>query len=173
MDASLVAEGFSFAKDVATQLITLSTGLLTISITFTKDVFKGVPIKGRGLLIAAWLLHVVCITFGVWTLMALAGNLLQFNPKEIQQNLGSAQWPAMVQVIAFIAGTAAIALYGLRTLRAQQMQPPDDFRVLVLDVGQIEERLAMDQDEGWRAEQVLSADAGRFLVLLRRPPAPT
>jgi hypothetical protein len=43
-----VRMAFEFASDLAKQLITLATGILALTITFTKDLVKHVPEGGSG-----------------------------------------------------------------------------------------------------------------------------
>ena len=54
---------FQFARDLATQLITLSSGVLALSITFNKDVIKTAPKRFGWVLWAAW----VCLLFSILT----------------------------------------------------------------------------------------------------------
>src|SRR5438034_4510306 len=101
--------GFTFAKELATQLISLSTGILALSVTFAKDVLK-TPLTNRKetLLRIGWGGHLLSISLGVWTLMALTGTLMPLHgrapnaPWELAANV---RCPAALQVILFVAGT--------------------------------------------------------------------
>src|SRR5258708_35945735 len=68
--------GITFAKELATQLITLSTGVLALSATFTKDILKTIPAGKERVLHAAWGVHILAIIFGVWSLPGITGTLL-------------------------------------------------------------------------------------------------
>ncbi len=72
--------GFNFAKDLAIQLITLSTGLLALSVTFTKEIVKTLSNVREVILRISWGFHMLSIVFGVWTLMALTGTLMPVQP---------------------------------------------------------------------------------------------
>jgi hypothetical protein len=69
-------KSFQFAQDTTKQLMTLSTGIIALTITFSRDVVKNPSVSGHSLLLwalGAFLFSTVC---GVVTLMALTGNLV-------------------------------------------------------------------------------------------------
>ena len=62
---------FQFAKEIATQLITLSSALIGVSVTFLKD-FRSdnlTPLR------VSWGFYIATVICGVWTLMTLTGTL--------------------------------------------------------------------------------------------------
>lgn len=104
---------FDFAREIATQLLTLSTAFLALTVTFTKELVKGS--KGRQALYAAWALQLVSILGGVWTLMSLTSALA----RPAQGVAGpifdvSVRLPAAVQVVMFVLSMAATVWYGYR-----------------------------------------------------------
>jgi hypothetical protein len=115
------ALAFQFAKEIATQLITLSTGFLALTITFTKDLLQVLPGPSRGWLMWAWLLHMAAIVFGVMSLMGLTGTLMPVvaDGKTLEAlTFGSnVRWPAIAQIVCFAFGTAAIVVYAVASLR--------------------------------------------------------
>jgi hypothetical protein len=106
-------------SDLAKQLITLATGVIAITISFAKDLFGGRE-AGNGLLVAAWVSYLVCITAGVWVLMAIAGTL---DPARIPKSIapeadgrifgGNVRLPAGIQVLTFVVATALVAAAGI------------------------------------------------------------
>lgn len=67
---------YQFALQVATQLITLSTAIIGVMVTFTRDLFKNKPVRyARYLLMASWLAYLASIWYGVGHIQALAGSL--------------------------------------------------------------------------------------------------
>jgi hypothetical protein len=113
--------GFEFAKEIATQLITLSTGFLALTITFTKEFVAAIPRKRYGWLIGAWILHVVAICSGVWSLLALTGTLMPVTPDGKPLNAlslgGNVRLPFELQIFSFAAGTALIVIYAVISLQ--------------------------------------------------------
>src|SRR5947209_20194535 len=70
-----IKKAFDFASDSTKQLITLSTGIVTLTITFGKDVFQNVPFYAKVLLVIAWVIYLLSIIFGILTLLSLTGTL--------------------------------------------------------------------------------------------------
>lgn len=68
-------KSFDFAADTTKQLITLSTAILALTITFVKDLVGPVAGWPRAALGIAWILYVLSIMFGLVALMSLTGEL--------------------------------------------------------------------------------------------------
>ena len=68
-------KAFDFAVDLTKQLITLSTAIITLTVTFSKDILGGVDDSNKYLLLTSWIFFIISIFLGVLTLMALTGNL--------------------------------------------------------------------------------------------------
>ena len=66
---------FEYAKELVTQVLTLSTGVIALSATFVKDLRTGKVKPDRVFLWGAWTLLLMSILFGVLTLGAMAGAL--------------------------------------------------------------------------------------------------
>lgn len=117
--AANIDKAFDFAQESTKQLITLSTAILALTITFRADVI-GVGTGGKGLIIAAWCCYLVSIGFGIVTLLALAGNL--HNPAPGDKGIYS--WNitlfAILQIIFFglgLLGTLLyVAIFGIKAL---------------------------------------------------------
>jgi NO-binding membrane sensor protein with MHYT domain len=111
---------FDFAKTIATQVITLSTGFLALTITFTKELVKSADPKYRGWLYAAWSLHLASIASGVWALMALTGTLMPGTPRADLSFGFHVRFPATLQLGFFGLGLGSMVIYGMRTMRSPQ-----------------------------------------------------
>lgn len=67
---------YEFALELSKQLITLSTGILTLTITFAKDVVKQTPsIPARIALALSWVFYLGSIWYGIGHMRALTGSL--------------------------------------------------------------------------------------------------
>jgi hypothetical protein len=66
---------FEFSSNVATQLITISTAVITLTIAFAKDVFKDKSMCAKSILLGSWIIYLISICAGVMTLMTLTGAL--------------------------------------------------------------------------------------------------
>jgi hypothetical protein len=107
-------KSFQFAQDTTKQLMTLSTGIIALTITFSRDVVKNPSVSGHSLLLwalGAFLFSTVC---GVVTLMALTGNLVgAADDKEPSIYARDVRIPSMLQALSFAAALALTLLYGL------------------------------------------------------------
>ena len=115
-DAEAIKLGFQFARDLANQLITLSTGILLLTITFMKDVLKIIPPKGVRALRIAWAIYLSSVIFGIWTIMALTGTLLdEESCKVIAFNV---RFPSTLQIFSFLIATFLIIRFGYSSLKS-------------------------------------------------------
>jgi hypothetical protein len=108
---------FASASDTSKQLITLATGLLALEITFVKDIIQNLDSTARYLLCASWLLLLLSIIAGVWTLLALTGTLTQKHaptPQSIYAN--NVRLPAFLQVLLFLGGLIFTVWLGIHTI---------------------------------------------------------
>lgn len=128
-------KAFDFASDSTKQLITLSTGILTLTITFSKDILGGVSGDPINLLVAAWVVYLISIIFGLVTLLSLTGSL----ERGEGHNVGNGQpaesggtgadpgdqsfpsiyasnirIPATVQILLFLVATILIVVFAIQ-----------------------------------------------------------
>jgi hypothetical protein len=159
--------GFEFAKEVATQLITLSTGLLTLTITFSKEVFRTPPATGRRMLPFAWTTHVVSLGFGVLTLMALTGTLMPIDPATRRLTFDTnVRVIAALQILTFGLGTAFLVIYSVRSFSAKGLATRH--RTVLAVTGELEQVIRRELTDGWELLQVVPKDADTMLVLLTK-----
>src|SRR3954454_16807786 len=72
------AEGLKAALELTKQIITLSTGVIALTITFLEKIVQPTTATGRHVpwsLLAAWIFFGLAIAAAVWTLMAVTGSL--------------------------------------------------------------------------------------------------
>src|SRR5690348_6779335 len=114
-DASV--KQFEVAIDIAKQLLTLSTVIITLTITFSKDFLGGATPGQKTLLSVAWLLFFVSVLGGVWLLYAANGSLSEADPAKRHSiyDLNTAI-PMGVQQIGFVVGLALTGWFGAWTL---------------------------------------------------------
>lgn len=88
-----VKMAFEFSSRVAIELITISTAIITLTVTFAKDIFKSKSSGIRGFLFCAWLIYFISIVAGVMTLMTLTGAL---QPKDKVQDASASPTNAVM-----------------------------------------------------------------------------
>lgn len=109
---------FSSAADWSKQLVTLSTGIVTLTVTFSEKVFGNNVTHGeRWLLWLAWVAFLVAILAGVIVLGSLTGALSSNvvpNPTELGNN--AIKFSALAQLVAFVIGVAFIVAFGFTSV---------------------------------------------------------
>lgn len=101
---------FDFATDLVKQLITLSTGVLALTITFLHDILGNAEAPTS--LLVAWVLYVSSIPLGIVAMMALTAELTAEKPSILSLFISI---PASLQTLTFLAGTIAILVFGWGT----------------------------------------------------------
>jgi hypothetical protein len=114
-------KAFDFAQDATKQLLALATGIIAVSITFFKDFATHAPGYARTLFAWSWVVYLVSVVAGVWTLGALTGTLQPLRPKGPggegpSINSGNVRLPAVIQLVCFAAGIVLTVVAGLRAL---------------------------------------------------------
>lgn len=114
-----VKKAFEFASDVAKQLITLSTGIIAIVFTFSKDIVSKKASADFPTLMLGFAcgLYFFSIVAGLWHLYALTGELESTTSNHQPTTRGkNAIVPSIIQIIFFLVGTAMMIVYGIAVL---------------------------------------------------------
>lgn len=70
-----VAKAFDLAQDGSKQLLTLSAGIVVVTITFFSDFGSHATLVAKILMAIAWFCYLISVTAGIFVLYTLAGNL--------------------------------------------------------------------------------------------------
>lgn len=116
-----VKKSFDFASDLTKQLLTLSTGIIALTITFLKDVVGDAPTSLKWCIALAWVFYFFSIAFGLWTMMALTGSLAPLKPAEKPPEIrpsasirgANVTVPSAAQVITFGIGLVLTITFGI------------------------------------------------------------
>ena len=120
-----VKKAFDFASETTKQLITLSTAIIALTITFAKDILQSVPISAKVLLMIAWAIYLLSLLFGLLTLMALTSELEpkikeeppvtsppeQLSPPSIWAKSITAA--SVLQILTFLLATVLVVVSGV------------------------------------------------------------
>jgi hypothetical protein len=110
---SEVKDLFDYAGDLTKQLLTLSAGIITISVTFAKDIAKNNPRKIRRYISLCWIFNFLSIFFGILSLMALTGAIDDaISTGEKVTMHGNMRVFTALQIITFLLGLVNIIIYG-------------------------------------------------------------
>lgn len=108
---------FEFARDLDEQLITLATGIIALSVTFLKDVFKSHEHKLDRYLTISWFLYFMSIIFGIADFTMIVGNLVPTAENHCVPKIGlNMELFAGLQITAFVFATVAFITYGKRAI---------------------------------------------------------
>ena len=114
MSEDIRKKAFDFASDTTKQLITLSTALIALSITFKGNFNQS---GNEILLLICWISFFVSVLFGIGTLMALTGTLEKSTEKgETKVELSiygkNVKRPSGLQILFFLLGLMFLGIYG-------------------------------------------------------------
>lgn len=107
-------KAFTFAQDLIKQVISLSSGIIALTITFFKDfVGNSAPHHAKMLLAVSWLFYIGSVFFGIWALMALTGSLGDGKTSIKDTNM---RLPAKIHFGCFIVGLGITVAAGWQAL---------------------------------------------------------
>lgn len=135
-------KSFDFAADTTKQLITLATAIITLTVTFSKDIIGVGDNSPKTLLVWTWAIFILSILFGILTLMALTGTLQPLSndtkkgikedaqkesidnsstpstddTSDITINKGNIRRFSTIQILLFVIALVMTAVYGYKSL---------------------------------------------------------
>lgn len=111
-------KAFDFAADLVKQLLTLSTGIILITVAFAKNIFGSSCVVNRLWLISSWIAFFVSILFGILSLMALAGTLDAIEQKTSNNSIyeSNIRLQIVLQFMAFLVGLGLTITYAYKAL---------------------------------------------------------
>ncbi|REJ80607.1 MAG: hypothetical protein DWQ36_05295 [Acidobacteria bacterium] len=114
-----VATGFDMAFELSKHLVSVSSAVLALSVTFLKDLTKSAPSKRqRQCLLFAWACLLATLVFATLHLFALTGHLTPKPGEAIEAHIrGSAVFFGAAQLATFLAGMAAFVWFARLTLQ--------------------------------------------------------
>lgn len=113
-----IKAAFDFAQDSTKQLITLSSGIIALTITFQKDfIGESVNAEAKPYLLGSWLLLLLSVFFGLWTLLTLTGSLesrgSNIQPSIYGKNIAI---PAGLLILSFFLGLCLTVVFGFKSM---------------------------------------------------------
>jgi len=137
-------KAFDFAADTTKQLITLSTAIIALTITFSKDIVGAANISNSSSIFWAWGLFITSVILGIWTLMALTGTLQPMKKKKktdqdteeqaeqyaeaenkeepININGFNVKFPAGLQILTFVTALIFTVNFGISSINSQKIK---------------------------------------------------
>jgi hypothetical protein len=112
--------GLDRAYETTKQVITLSTGIIALTVTFAKEfkVSNGDHLSVPWQLQVSWLLYCASVIFGVWTLMAITGTNLQLDDGGARSHQSqNIRIPARLMLATFVGGVATTMWAGFSIVK--------------------------------------------------------
>lgn len=112
-------KAFEFCADAVKQLITLATGIVTITITFAKDFVTNVNEPAKAWAYVAWFIYLVSIIAGMLALLSLTAEL---EPKDKTKTTdptirGAAATYSGLQIIAFGVAILLTIIFAIQAVK--------------------------------------------------------
>lgn len=111
------ADKFDFASQTVIQILGLSSVILALTITFAKEQIAKERPKALLPLKVSWILEISSIVFGVWTLMALTGQVS--STKVAAPSVWSPQVtrPAQIQILCFLGAMISLVVAAWKSFK--------------------------------------------------------
>lgn len=112
-------KSFEYANSAIKLIIGLSTGVLTFTITFIKDIIGDNCVNAFWCLETAWFILVSSIFFGLWTMLAITGSIdrLEEDPNSnININSANVRIPSTLSIISFLLGIIFFVIFIVNNL---------------------------------------------------------
>ena len=109
-------QAFSVAIDAVKQLITLSTGVLALTVTFNDKVLGDKPHGPYWLLIVALICHLCSICCGIFALYGVANTMENADEDALGEPTiltPEIKNPARLQILSFVFGLSFLVMYPL------------------------------------------------------------
>jgi hypothetical protein len=108
-------KSFDYTQDVTKQMITLSTGVIVITVSFFKEVFPHPPADAKTVIVISWGFFAISVLAGIATLLNLTGNL----PSQTKESEGiyrdSIRLWSIIQIACFLLAIIGTIYFGARS----------------------------------------------------------
>jgi hypothetical protein len=109
-------KAFDFSADLTKQLITLATGIIALTITFSHDFLHSPDRAPKGLAYAAWGFFLFSVAAGIMALSALTGNLdARDKKKPLTIYAPNVMLFSISQFLSFGVGLLLTVIFGARS----------------------------------------------------------
>jgi hypothetical protein len=109
-------KAFDFAAELTKQLITLATGMIALTITFSKDFLQRSAPAARPWALWAWGMLLASVVFGIWTMMALTGSLGRGSSGVPSVYGANVKLPSALQIVTFLIGLLLTVVFAGKSI---------------------------------------------------------
>lgn len=108
----MAIDAITFAADTAKEFIAFSTAILTLTATFAKDTFLAKRTTAPVALGVSWVMYLLCVFFGLWTMMALTGEVGAAGGAQPDIYGSNVRIPSALMALSFVIGLLFTAAAG-------------------------------------------------------------
>lgn len=120
-------KAFDFCADAIKQLITLATGIITVTITFAKDFVTTVSDSSKPWAYWAWFVYLASIICGMFALLALTAELQPKQTKSAEPSIrGAAATWSFFQIILFGIAIFLTIMFAIKAVNKPKLKPADN-----------------------------------------------
>lgn len=142
-------KAFDFAYETTKQLITLATAIITLTVTFSKDVIGSINQDLRLWLASTWAVFIISILLGILTMMSLTGTLDPMkngknkDSKEEEKQQDSQEKPvdmsingqnvksfSKYQIMTFLIGLILTVIFGYKSLSLNSVKETKGYKII-------------------------------------------
>ncbi len=110
-------DAFTLASTTVVQVITLTSGVLALTVTFAKDYLIKSKDSGFIPLKVSWACEVVSLFAGIWGLMALTGQIASTEVDSPSVWSYKVTIPVGIQIVSFFVAMVALVVAGYRSFK--------------------------------------------------------
>jgi hypothetical protein len=137
-------KAYDSTADLVKQILTLSTGIIALTVTFLKDVVGSSAARAGWAIRLSWISFLFAIVFGLWTLAAIAGSISRQPTASVYGS--NITIPLSFQFGAFGLGIVSVLIFGWASLDARLRKRPQE-RIRVVTV--VRNRPAVNSGRPW------------------------
>lgn len=114
--ASNTERAFDLITEISKQIVTLSTGLIALGITFNKDFLGSTPNPARAWLPWSWLALLFAVACAIWTLLGATGVQAIAGAEDAEPYAVAIRLPAIGEIVFFGLGLLLTVITGFVAL---------------------------------------------------------
>jgi|SRR5579872_4747364 len=114
----MTEKAIGLVGDLIKHLITLSTGVLALTITVWKDFANQQAFNAKIWAVDAWIAFAISIAIGTWAMMALTGSVgraANSGATSIDVYSTNIRIPIILQILSFLVGLALAITFGVKS----------------------------------------------------------
>jgi hypothetical protein len=113
----MIEKAIGLVGDLIKHLITLSTGILALTITVWKDFANQQAANAKIWAVYAWIAFAISVVVGTWAMMALTGSVSRAansGATSVDVYSSNIRVPVFLQILSFLVGLGLAITFGVK-----------------------------------------------------------